>query len=77
MWPGIITKTIKTWCSNLACPYLPRASQQCSVVTVSTQAKKHTRTTYLESQKAAGIFFFIDYVALNFLQGEMMVVSTS
>ena len=45
---------IKTWCSNLACHYLPRISQQCSAVTVSAQARKHTRTTHLESQKAAG-----------------------
>jgi hypothetical protein len=60
---------MKTWCSNLACHYLSRASPQCSVVTVTAQAKKHARTTYLESQKAAGIFFFNDYVALIFLAG--------
>ena len=47
-------KMMKTCCSNLACHYLPGVSQQCSAVTVSAQARKHTRTTHLESKKAAG-----------------------
>jgi hypothetical protein len=62
-------KNDETWCSNLACHYLPRVSQECSAVTVSAEARKHTRTTYLEPQKAAGIFFLTDYVALNFFAG--------
>ena len=49
-------KIMKTWCGNLACHYLQRISQQCSTVTVSAQARTHIRTTYLESQMAAGNF---------------------
>jgi len=59
---------MKTWYGNLACHYLPRVSQQCSAVTVSAKERKH-KDQYLESQKAAGMFFFTDYVALNYIAG--------
>jgi hypothetical protein len=31
--------------------------------------KGNTQDQYLESQKAAGMFFFTDYVALNYIAG--------
>jgi len=70
MWPGIITKNDE----NLVWqPGLPLPSKGISTVlssySVSTGKETH-KDQYLESQKAAGMFFFTDYVALNYIAGE-------
>ena len=69
MWPGIITKNDE---NLLWQPGLPLPSKSISTVlssySVSTGKETH-KDQYLESQKAAGMFFFTDYVALNYIAG--------
>jgi hypothetical protein len=67
--PGII---IEHFGNLVRQPGLPLPPKNISTVLssyMSAQARKHTRTTYVESQMAAGIFFLTDYVALNFFAG--------
>jgi hypothetical protein len=70
MWPGIIMKNDE----NLVWqPGLPLPSKSISTVLSSysvSRGKETHKDQYLGSQKTAGMFFFTDYVALNYIAGE-------
>jgi len=69
MWPGIIMKNDENLVRQ---PGLPLPSKSILTVlssySVSTGKETH-KDQYLESQKAAGMFFFTDYIALNYIAG--------
>jgi len=69
MWPGNITKNDENlvWPPGLPLPS-KILSKVLSSYSVSTGKETH-KDQYLESQKAAGMFFFTDYIALNYIAG--------